>query len=551
MYTNGKQNKLIRDPVHGYIEIPKELFPTIIDTPQFQRLRHIRQTGYSAFFPGASHNRFQHSLGVFHLGKLAFEHLIENSRDILSEECKINIDADVEIIERYRQVFRLACLLHDYGHLPFSHTGEVALALKATRKQGDEEKIFSRLDHVLEEMQKEDFPKDVIEYAKKEFLKRKNHEVISAILASKRFLKNSLKVDKELFIRMIIGVPHADSFNKPIKQFENILVEMLNSSLIDVDKLDYIIRDTVTSGYNGVSIDVKRLIESLTIAKMSAEDELKLSYDKSAISILEHVVFANNWQRRWIQSHPTILYEDQLLQTILANFYEKTNFTIDKMEQDLINDSDVLSFAKESFHDKDAVDGFFVRVNRQKPLWKTEADFNVYLPQGVSDVNNRIGRLWDLIEKVKLVPTESSIVLETKKVSLNSALIKLLEDDIAKQKKQKVAKEDLESNKKLLDALKILQEYFLEKEHVFDMTIVFSRYASQGKAKDMGDMLVYDKNTGFARKLKDFLPHLDASDRGAKGELFYVYYTKNYNTKEKIMPDEVIGKLISQKFLDF
>lgn len=60
--------KQIRDPLYGYIDIENKYIP-LIDSAEFQRLRNIRQTGYEALYPSALHNRFVHSLGVFHLGK--------------------------------------------------------------------------------------------------------------------------------------------------------------------------------------------------------------------------------------------------------------------------------------------------------------------------------------------------------------------------------------------------------------------------------------------------------------------------------------------------
>ena len=60
--------KLIKDPLYGYIEI-EDKYISIIDTAEFQRLRNIRQTGYASLYPSALHNRFVHSMGVFHLGK--------------------------------------------------------------------------------------------------------------------------------------------------------------------------------------------------------------------------------------------------------------------------------------------------------------------------------------------------------------------------------------------------------------------------------------------------------------------------------------------------
>ena len=105
--------KTIRDPMYGYITI-EEPFAQLIDTEEFQRLRNIRQTGYQSLYPSALHNRFVHSLGVFHLGKKALSYF-EKNIDI-SEECPE--------WKNIKTTFLTACLLHDVGHSPFSHTGE-------------------------------------------------------------------------------------------------------------------------------------------------------------------------------------------------------------------------------------------------------------------------------------------------------------------------------------------------------------------------------------------------------------------------------------------
>src|SRR5690606_33145970 len=103
----------IRDPVHGSIHYSSAEV-AVLDTPEYQRLRSIKQLGFSEFsFPGATHNRYLHSIGVGHLAVLVFDSIF---RAYPFSKTAVKL--------RLRQTFRLAAILHDVGHGPLSHTTE-------------------------------------------------------------------------------------------------------------------------------------------------------------------------------------------------------------------------------------------------------------------------------------------------------------------------------------------------------------------------------------------------------------------------------------------
>ena len=110
----------IRDPIHGFIELD-DWEREIVNHPVFQRLRRIRQLGLTDMvYPGATHSRFEHSLGVMHVATRMFEAIVDRRRDFLRAAYKYD-DAG---LARDKRILRLAALLHDVGHAPFSHGGE-------------------------------------------------------------------------------------------------------------------------------------------------------------------------------------------------------------------------------------------------------------------------------------------------------------------------------------------------------------------------------------------------------------------------------------------
>lgn len=272
--TSVSEEKVFRDNVHGYIRVPKIVVSEIIDTAVFQRLRNVEQTSMRSLFPAARHDRFIHSLGTYHLGCVAFDHLVENSPwlERLGND-RDDFDRNT-YLKRTRLLFTLACLLHDCAHAPFSHTFERYYAI---RRKDDEVKLDEELkaEYAAGPDFEGDFSHQLQESAPKE------HERMSALMVGRYFREGISSVfeheglacvtsdELALMARMIMGCAYSDE-STTTRSFENCLVRLLNSPTIDVDGLDYSTRDTVNSGINNASVDLERLLGALCVVEATS-----------------------------------------------------------------------------------------------------------------------------------------------------------------------------------------------------------------------------------------------------------------------------------------
>lgn len=296
-----KDYKRVKDPIYGYIKIPVIYMTNIVDTAVFQRLRRVIQTSYSPLYSSAVHNRFVHSMGVFYLGELTVNQLIKEVQE------KVSLSMDLYGIG---ELFKLACLLHDVGHAPFSHTGEGFYL----GKNHDYTKLHNKL---IETIGNAKFLKDIPEDSSSAAAP---HEIMSAIIGISEFEMFFDSVEhKEFFARCITGYKYSEETVE--NNIKNCFISMLNSKVIDVDKLDYLIRDAYITGFDTVNIDFERLLSSLTISKDGGK--YKIAYYKNAISVIENVVYAHDAERKWIQTHPVVLYEAYILQHIISYLSEK------------------------------------------------------------------------------------------------------------------------------------------------------------------------------------------------------------------------------------
>ncbi len=205
--------KVIKDPLHGYIEID-DLAIAIIDTVEMQRLRRIRQLGFSYLvYPGANHTRFEHSLGVYHLMNLLLDRL-----GVAKEE-------EQELI--------VASLIHDIGHGPYSHVTEPVIKKITGNSHEDIEDII--------------FKQEVEVEAKVE---AESAKTIAEVL-------DELSLDRQKIEGYIKGERRAEYAGG-----ERDLSKVLNGE-IDVDKMDYLVRDSYYTGVAYGVVDNIRIIQGL------------------------------------------------------------------------------------------------------------------------------------------------------------------------------------------------------------------------------------------------------------------------------------------------
>ncbi len=237
-----KKNYLdIIDPIHDFIRVYDYELP-IIDSSLFQRLRRIKQlSGAHLTYPSAQHSRFEHSLGVMHIATEA--------GFALNEKGFLNSD-DV-------QVLRLAALLHDIGHGPFSHLFEEVI----------QEKKISHED-----------------YGKKIIL---NSE-IGDILSKTGF-------DKKLITQIAFGESKFQYLNEIV------------SGALSADMMDYLLRDGYFTGAEHAKVDHKRITQSLNIHKK------KIALERSALYSFESMMHSRYQMFKAVYFHKTVRAAEVML----------------------------------------------------------------------------------------------------------------------------------------------------------------------------------------------------------------------------------------------
>ena len=280
-------SKILNDPIHGFIRLPKGIIFDLIEHPYFQRLRRISQLGLSSLvYPGAYHTRFHHAIGAMHLMTKAIESLRSKGHEITEEE---SLGAEIAI------------LLHDIGHGPFSHALEHSISHNISHEQ------ISNL-----------------------FMKKLNKEFDGKL---------------DLAIQIFEG------------NYKKNFLHQLVSSQLDVDRMDYLKRDSFYSGVQEGTIGAERIIHMLNIVDDNLVVESKGIYSVEKFLIARRLMY---WQ---VYFHKTVVCAEQMLIQILKRAKELSQkrielFTTTALKKFLEN-----NYTLKDFEDKQLVFNAFTQLD--------------------------------------------------------------------------------------------------------------------------------------------------------------------------------------------
>jgi HD superfamily phosphohydrolase len=282
----------IRDPVHGSITVTDDEV-IILDTPEYQRLRSIKQLGVSEFsFPAATHNRYLHSIGVCHLAGRAFDQVFSAVK--LSKP---------DTRARLRQCFRLAALLHDVGHGPLSHVTEAVMPpLKDLNVRA--------YDHRLKSMYRLGIVASLDRQA--------NHEDYTIKYITDSPLAEAIKntfpdITPNHIICLIdktIASPD-DFFVDNGIDYRPVLSQLVSSEL-DVDRLDYLERDSYFCGTNYGNIDLEWILSNLQMHLV--DGKMFLALGRRALYTFDDFLLSRHHMNLMVYfHHKSIIYEEMLI----------------------------------------------------------------------------------------------------------------------------------------------------------------------------------------------------------------------------------------------
>ena len=322
----------IRDPIHVFVRLDSDE-RRVLDSAPFQRLRHIHQLALTYLvYPGATHKRFEHSLGVMELADRVFDivthpnNLTDKIRDLLTPL------RSSKQLSYWRQVLRMAALCHDVGHLPFSHASEGLLP------NGWDHEAITRRIICSEEMR----------------------AVWDSITPPLRH---------EHIEKLAVGPKKASDLT--FSDWEAILSEIIVGDAFGVDRMDYLLRDSYHTGVAYGRFDHYRLVDTLRILPSSQSDEREDSQEPSlgvkmgGIQSAEAMMLARYLMYSQVYFHPVRRIYDIHLTDFLRDWLDKGVFSADLQSYLEMSDVEVTAALRRAMLDQGALSRHANRIMRR------------------------------------------------------------------------------------------------------------------------------------------------------------------------------------------
>lgn len=282
--TEAKPHKttIITDPVHQVLNLgsdsrSRKAFKDVVDTPSFQRLRRITQLGLASYvFPGALHSRFLHSLGVIYLAHTVLRHLRERAaQEDESEVAQLN-ELELEV--------KICALLHDVGHGPFSHSFE---------------NVLKSIAEIKDPPLHEDWTAAIITGEQSDI--------------RRALVNNGLNVNRIASAFTKGGDEKFPQYLKPIV-----------SSQLDVDRMDYLVRDSHFVGVAVGKFDLHYLINSLVVVRHGKPGPKTLGLTPKGVKAYEGFVLARQLMNKTVYYHRKVkvleFMMEQFIREVLRNY---------------------------------------------------------------------------------------------------------------------------------------------------------------------------------------------------------------------------------------
>ena len=300
----SKRYHEIRDPIHGFITLDRDE-RRVLDSPPVQRLRDIHQLAMSYLvYPGASHKRFEHSLGVMELASRVFD--IVTARHNLHPSVQNTV---LHLTDRereyWRAVLKMAALCHDIGHLPFSHAAEKELLPDGISHESLTTKVIQ-------------------------------NDAMSEIWDSMTPPLNPKHIAK-----IAVGRKHME--DEEFSDWEILLSEVIGSDALGADRMDYLLRDSHHAGVAYGRFDHYRLVDSMRVLPSGQlSDEPTLGIASGGIHSSEALLLARYFMFMQVYYHPVRAAYDLHLEEFLKEWLPGGRFPVEVEHMQRLNDNRVL-----------------------------------------------------------------------------------------------------------------------------------------------------------------------------------------------------------------